>query len=369
MNPDHLALIPRSNDLNQQMELKDKRLSSPSSYPAFVKECLLTKSIQGTFVDSEDAPEWARKIARFARDELRDTCRNGWLAHDYIADNLKGQGKGKRAVNYQHAMNVDSTIFTGSQQYNNCCAWAVREGAGFCLAMDIVGRHELHEYTKRPGTAGPYANRGSRADQGMTLSDGAAAVHQIGITLETEYPGYDLSTQDLDESAGVKWGAHGIPAALRELVQGNLIEQVSNVQEKEAVQDILYGGHCIVTGSTRTANDTKPGDPISSLTRIGGHAQLMIGYDDTDEFRDWYYQTTGNRLNDWVGIFDQSWGDWLEINNWPIQFWGPRPQGAFVLKGSDAMELITIWGEALAFNAVKGFDLLELPDWGSGGYL
>lgn len=204
----------------------------------------------------------------------------------------------------------------------------------------------------------------------MTLGDGAAAVHEIGFGAEKSYLDgkYDLSTQSKDEAAGVRWGGSGLPSDLREVVKDNLIEQVSTVQDEEAVKDLLFGGHFINTGSTRTAGG--PGDPVSPMGPVGGHAQALIGYDDTDEFRAWYRQTTGKTLTDWVAIFDQSWGpDWLNVTNWPEKLWGPRPEGAFVLKGRDAMQLVTMWGEALAFCRVKGFPLRKLPDWASGQYL
>lgn len=359
--------VPRVNDLDLWA---DRIVRFRKGNQEGMAEIALFNGLHGTFIDSEDAPEWSRRIARWASDKLRAECRNGWRAEDQIALELRGKGRGQRAVHFQHAMNLDPKIFTGSQSNNNCCAWCTREIVGACIAVDKIENGELHGYETRPGTAGPYANRGSRADAGMALSEGAEAVHVNGITLEKNYKevGIDISTQKLDEAAGVKWGASGVPSALRDIVKGDLIEQVSNVQEEEAVLDILFGGSFISTGSTRTAGDD--GDPISPIGSVGGHAQAMIGYDDTDEFRERYKQTTGKTLNDWVGIFDQSWGpNWRTVKNWPEHLWGPRPEGAFVLVGKDAMKLITIWGEALAMCKVKGYPLRKLPDWGSGEYL
>ncbi len=369
MKPEHLSLVPMTNSLVYQAEIENRSIKVASGRGGdLVRRCLMNGSIQGTFVDSEDAPEWARKLARYARDSFKANCRCLWKAEDAIASALQGQGRGKRAVHFQHAVNLDPRIFQGNQQYNNCCAWCYREIGGACIAVDKIEFGDLHSYTARPGTAGLYANRGSRADQGMAMSEGAEAIHNIGITLEMAYPNYDLSTQAKDERAGVDWGATGIPSDLLELVKNDRIEQISIVQEEEAVLDILYGGHFIATGSTRTAGGN--GDPVSKIGRIGGHAQAMIGYDDTDEFRGWYEEKTGQKLNDWVGIFDQSWGeDWISVTNWPTHIWGPRPEGAFVLKGKDAMELVTIWGEAFALSKVMGFPMRELPDWGSGEYL
>jgi hypothetical protein len=229
-----------------------------------------------------------------------------------------------------------------------------------------VANGEAHRYEARPGTWSIYAYRGSRSDSGMTLADVARALHTGGIGLEKTYPGYDLSTQALDEAAGVKWGT-GLPKDLAALIAHDLIEQVSEVQETDAVLDILNAGHFILTGSTRTAGGA--GDPVSPIGPVGAHAQALIGYDDTEEFREWYAQKTGKTLTEGVLIFDQSWGDWLKVTNWPEHLWGPKPEGAFVLKISQGMQLVTQWGQAIAFSKVAGFPLLELPDWGSGEYL
>lgn len=362
--------VPDSNHLDvfrrNLLQERLPRAQECSNIPQFA----LFNGLHGSFVDSEDAPEWVKRIARYDMDRLRGECHCQFRAEDAIANELRGQGKGKRAVHFQHAMNLDPTIYSGSQSYSNCTSWCTREIVGSCIAVDKVEKGELHSYETRPGTAGIYSNRGERADAGMSLAAGAEAVHIKGITLEKNYLAIniDLSTQKLDEDAGVKWGKTGVPTELHEVVKADLIETVSIVQEEEAVLDILYGGHFIATGSTRTA--AGDGDPVSKVGPVGAHAQAMLGYDDTDEFREWYKQTTGNKLTDWVGIFDQSWGpNWITVTNWPEHLWGPRPEGAFVLKGQDAMKLITSWGEAIAMSSVVGFPLRQLPDWGSGQYL
>lgn len=261
-------------------------------------------------------------------------------------------------------MALDQRIYQGAQDYNNCTSWCFRIVAASCLATDIIAKKEPHRYTARPGTAGIYSYRGHASDTGMAVYLGAEAIHTKGIGLEIDYPGIaDLSTEAKDERAGVEWGRNGPPAAFREAVAGDLIEQTSEVTDEEALLDILHAGHFVATGSTITGSGA--GDPVSTAGSIGGHAQALIGYDDTDEFRAWYQQTTGKTLTGWVGIFDQSWPpNWLTVKNWPEHLWGPRPEGAFVLRGSDVMRMTkTQYGAAIACSAAKGFPLLELPPW------
>jgi hypothetical protein len=360
------SLIPSTNHLEFYLGGQDRLLGD---LPGTSLRKAFAAGLVGCIVDSEDAPAWARGIARHARARFRDQVRHGWRAEEIIPSAVQGIGAGKRACNFQFAMKLDSRILSGAQNFNNCAAWTAREIAGCCLAVDKVANGEAHGYTGRPGTAVPYGNRGTRADTGMTLRDAVLAVHNVAIGCEVSYLNgkYDLSSQSLDERAGVKWGGSGVPKDLVEVIKGDLIEQASEVQEESAVQDLLYAGHFIETGSTRTAGG--PGDPISPIGSIGAHAQALIGYDDTEEFRDWYQQTTGKRITEAVYIFDQSWGEWLKVTNWPEHLWGPRPEGAFVLLAKHAMQLVQQWGEAIAMSKVAGFPLLNLPDWGSFEYL
>jgi hypothetical protein len=326
----------------------------------------------GVHIDHPDVPEWSREIARFARDRFRDNSRNGWQAEGLIPLAAQGSGTGQRAVHFQWAMKIMAHIFEGAQRYNNCASWDTRKCASCCVAVDMAERGAAHAFPARYGTAVIYGNRGTGRDTGMSLGDAADAVHNLGGQLEISYLGgkYDLSSQSLDEYAGVRWGSQGPPQDLISQIHGDLIEQVSEVSDEQAVKDLLFGGQFISTGSTHTAGG--PGDPVSPLGPVGAHAQPLLGYDDTDEFRSWYRQTTGKQLSDWVGIFSQSWpvGACEPVTNWPTQLWGPMPYGAFVLKGQDVMRIVAGGvGTAIAFNRVAGFAPHVLPDWGSGQYL
>lgn len=330
----------------------------------------------GIYLDIPEQPEWARRIARWAKDEARANVRCTWRTEDAIPGKLQGVGKGKRALLFALAMRISPTLFKGAQQFNNCAAWCKRANAGCAMAYDIAAKGDLQEYPADPGTAVCWSFRGSRYDTGMTLDQCVWVAHNCGIQLRTSYLGgkYDLTKQADDENSGYKWGGFGAPKDLLEAIAANRIEQVGEVSEEQAVQDALYLGGSIMTGSSYTARD---GDPISPLTTIGGHAQALIGYDDTDEFRAWYKQVTGKTLTDWVGVFDQSWyPNWITVEDWPEHLWGPRPEGAFVLTGQDTMKLIrqsakysADSGSARVFRGTLGFEPKTLPDWGSQFYL
>lgn len=332
----------------------------------------ILSGIPGCHVDSEDAPEWSRKIARESKYRLEANARCCLVAEDMLMSSVQGSGKGKRAVNFRYAMKIDPTVHTGSQSYNNCTSWATRECVGDSICTDMLDElnpKRSHEYPGKPGTAAIYGNRGSGADAGMSIEDGVDAVHTIGIGIVKQYPGFDLSDQGKDEQQGVRWGRTGVPKEFADLIGGDKIEQVSYATDVQAACDLLYMGHFCVTGSTRTAASTS--GLVSNLKAIGGHAQALIGYDQTPEFLEWLAKTTGEKPSGGgVAIFDQSWGDWLSLRVWPDHLWGPRPEGAWVIDLADLPVFLNgRFGSAIFMNRVLGFQAKKLPDWGTSEYL
>lgn len=331
----------------------------------------------GVYLDIPEQPDWARKIARYDYDQARRECNCEWVIESAIPSNLHGVGAGKRCLPFRLVMEISPTAFSSYQVYNNCLAWCFRANMASIAAYDIAARFEPQAWEADPGTAVCYAFRGSRGDTGMTLDRGAWVATNCGVQLRKPYVGgrYDFTRQTEDEDAGYRWGGTGAPKDLLEELAPNKVKQVGEVRDEQAVKDAIFLGGSIMTGSSLTSTD---GDPIGGLKGIGGHAQAMIGYDDTDEFRAWYQSVTGKKLTDWVAIFDQSWpeGACAKTKNWPEHLWGAKPAGAFVLKGADAMQLIRQSPKysadsqgARVFNSVEGFPLRELPDWGSKYYL
>lgn len=355
--------VPDNNELSRFFEFA---VSPGHGWRTSIAQALCRayeRGFAGCFVDVEDAPDWARKIARQERDRF-------FLSVDKprLTDHgppIAGTGKGKRATHYNLALKLHRQCFTGAQEYGNCVAaslgWA---GLNLLSGVQILGMKKPFEFTDVYGTALVYATRRSPG-AGMTLSTAARTSTQMGTQTRSLYCDgkYDLRKEDEDEYWGDRWGkTGGPPDDLVAETKRNLVTAVADMGGAggEAVQDVVYNGGFVHTGSTLTAADNA--DPVSSLRSIGGHAQTIIGYDDTDECRDWYKNKTGKALNDWFAIFDQTWGPgWITMRNWPTHLWGEYPEGAFVLKGQDAMRLVR--SDAYAYSAVKGFGPADIQDW------
>lgn len=322
------------------------------------------QGFNGCFVDTDQSPDWARTIARYERDRLVDEATFETRLEAAIPRSIQGQGRGKRAVHWNHYRKTDpARALRGSQDYGNCTAWALRQIVGCLWATDMVHKREPHRYTYRPGTAVTYGSRGHRG-QGSALSTLVKVVHQRGIQVETIYCNgqYDCRNEADDEAYGNQWGGTGPPQCILDEIKNDRIEHFAYATDEDAIMDVLWAGHFLFHGSTLTARQSNT--LISPLTSIGGHAQSLIGYDDTEEFRDWARQTLNITLREAVYINDQSWGRWNTFpdSQWPAHLWGERPEGAWVIRASDLMKIVRQWGDCIAISNVLGFPKLDL-DW------
>ncbi len=373
--PDLTLLIPDSNELGSQLPFRAglagriRARGVRATFGSFLEQAY-RDGFQGCFCRSEWAPTWAQAAADRGRSIYREARgADAWRVEDVMPAALQGTGRGKRAVNHLYTMQRLPYGYQGSQDYGNCRAWSARD-----VSMTLVGMAmatgDLRRMEVRHGTALVYSYRGHSGD-GMDMATGLDVLERVGQSEEKDYGGgVDLSSEGKDEAAGRQW-YRGAPAALVEAVKGDTIVESWHLGEAptaDLVMDTLYNEGVIDTGSTMTAGQAADG-LISPLSRIGGHAQCTTLYDDTEEFRAWYRQETGQALTEAVVGTHQSWGDWLKLSRWPEHLWGPRPEGMWIVRMSDYLKLLRDWGEGYAGTGSRGFVPRRLPDWGSDVYL
>jgi len=330
-----------------------------------------TNGFHGCYLDHPDSPEWARVIARYERDQLVANAPFDTNLENVIPSEYHGYGDGKRAAHWNAWIKRHPRALKGSQDYGNCTTWAMREICACEWCADIEHRQEAHEDPPaRIGTALTYGSRGS-SGQGSTLSQIVKVVVEIGLQFEKPYCNgqYDCTNEADDERYGNIWGGRGVPQCMVDEVKadGGKIEQYAYATEEQAIKDVLALGHFLFHGSTKTASEGNC--LISRLKSIGGHAQGLIGMDDTDEARQWAKDKCGVSLSDsqWIAINDQSWGpSWNSFpqNQWPGHLWGERPEGVWCITSTDLMRLVREWNDCIAISNMLGFPKRELPDWG-----
>lgn len=320
----------------------------------------------GVLSDHDDCPAWARRVARYDRDQfIARAGVNRYRVESVFPGELAGTGEGKKSLNHLYVLDYIPTAYDGNQDYNNCRSWSMKFSTMTVLGMDIAAG-DLHRSEWRHGTALVYGLRKSGNDAGMSMSRGCEIVTTIGQSEQKDYGFVDLSTEKADESYGVSWGRNGPPAELLAAVKGDQIERAYWIEQPTAqlCKDLWYNQATLDTGASVTGSG--PGNPLVGLKSWGGHAQAATGYDDTDECR--------ARLNLPVGesvvFMQQSYGgDWIAINNWPDDLWGKRPEGCWPITMTNFLKLARNWNDVWAIVGLNGFVARKLPDFGSHLYL
>jgi len=320
----------------------------------------------GVLCDHEDCPAWARRVARYDRDQfIAHAGVNRYRVESVFPSELAGTGEGKKSINHLHVLDYIPTAYDGNQDYNNCRSWSMKFSTMTVLGMDIASG-DLHRSEFRHGTALVYGSRKSSSDSGMTMSRGCEIVTKTGQSEQKDYGFVDLSSEKNDEAYGMNWGRSGPPAQLVEAVKGDVIERAYWVESPTAaiMKDLFYNQSTLDTGSNLTGSG--PGNPLVGLRSIGGHAQAATGYDDTDECRARLNLPAGES----VVFMQQSWPvNWITINGWPTDLWGPRPEGCWPITMTNFLKIARNWNDTWCIVGLRGFVARRLPDWGSQIYL
>jgi len=298
----------------------------------------------GCYLDEDGQPAWAREKAR--EGDAAFAAAGGQDTERAFPRSFAGEGKGKRAVYWNYALRFDGDplqVFAIKQITGNCVAASAGDVAlTHLLGVSIFLLKKPYEW-EGPGSTVFYSRRG-HCGQGANLGTIAAAHLEDGAAYRKVYAGgkYDLRDTIADQKLGMQQ-CRNPKSSLADLWTETRRTPVGNVARFEGgaaeAMDILYAGGALHTGSTATAS--RDGDPVCSGGRVGPHAQTCIGYDDTEEFRQWYRQQTGKTLTEPVFLFDQTWGDAPYVkSNWPAHLWGKQTRGMFVLRWTDAKRLI-----------------------------
>ncbi len=310
----------------------------------------------GAHIDAAEQPAWSRELGKEGERRFLAESPEGLLSDSSFPAEFSGEGQGQRAVWWNYAMRFcgDPTRIYEIQQITGNCVEASNGDVTFThmLGVSVFLLGEAYDWAGA-GSSVFYAWRGHRGS-GMNLGTAAAAHQRHGHAIRRDYGSVDLRDSRTDQTVGMNhWrdparSLAELWAATREKPIGRVARFNGGASE---AMDVLYVGGALHTGSNYTA--ARNGDPVSSRARIGAHAQTCVGYDDTDEFRQWYAGQTGKRLTEPVFVFVQTWGNLQYVQrNWPEHLWGRMPQGAFVLAWSDARHLIqgttyAYWPEGL----------------------
>lgn len=341
----------------------------------------------GTFLDDDESPSWARLASRYLDDEfLRDTPGRIKLFGDVIPM-LDDDGARRVLVNCRHALElwkeggeVGPAPYTCQQDYGSCVDASCAEHECTLFGWRVA-QGTFNEQWKHSSAWYKYADRGYCSD-GWNGSGIATVARRVGAAFRIRYDiagnSIDFTDDDYNERVVARtWCRSGIPSWLKSYTQehhayddGAITRWQGGVKELRA---LFAAGGVIHTSGRRTSGGSKP----FTIGSVGPHMQSGVGCDDSDAFRRFCREVIGvtPRENDFPVIMNQTWGaGWrgeCADKYWP-EWWGPKPQGAWVWWASDVLSRLSVDYAWLPW--VKGFpsdtpDPIPTPQPNIGGEL
>lgn len=333
-------LIPESNRLN----IAFARSGSLGS-KARMLEDQYGAGFVGAFVDKDDhGPTWARRAARFMKDDFFGNTPGRKKLFSDVASQL-ANGDGERHVNCRHALELweksgrkGPKPFTTSQDVGSCVDASASEHETSMFGWRVM-QPTIREAFAFAAAWYKYANRGYCSD-GWGGSGIAAVARRIGCAFRTKYelPGLTVDFTDDDENENIvarKWCRSGVPDVMAEYTQQHHGYEDGAITSYDGdhggFKKVLAAGGALHAGGVRTSGGSKPCTP----GRTGPHMQSTVGYDDTDECKQWFADKGVKFASgDFPLINMQTWGSgWrgeCADEYWPTHLWGEKPEGAWV---------------------------------------
>ncbi len=270
--------------------------------------------------------------------------------------NIKGVGRGKRALLWMYARKLDKNCFTERQTTGDCVSHGSRNARDITRACEILVKREPEDWFRMGATEPTYGARG-HGGEGMSPARASQFERDTGFLARTNYPGVvDLTAYK--SSIGSGWGRSGVPENVKELCRKNKVGVISCVKTQEDLMDALYNGYGAHSGQY-AAWDASPSKRNIHERAAGGwhHDMAIVGYDDTQEywpFRVWFIQN--------------SWGPWNQpVKGWPKDFPEQVP-GMIVTKAED-FNVCVDNGDCWTYGHIDGYPPQRLPDYGTIGLL
>jgi hypothetical protein len=270
--------------------------------------------------------------------------------------NIKGSGKGKRALLWQYATKLDKRCFTEKQTTGDCVSHGSRNARDMTRATEILVKKEPEDWFSMGATEPTYGARG-HGGEGMAPARASQFERDVGFLVRTNYEGVvDLSKYN--SSIGSRWGSSGVPGNVKELCRKNKVGVITNVRTQDDLMDAMFNGYAAHSGQYASWAASPNSKNIHTRTPGGwNHDMAIAGYDSTLEY--WPFT---------VWFIQNSWGPWNQpIKDWPKDY-PPCPPGMIVTSAED-FNVCVDNGDCWTYGSVDGFPPQRLPDFGTIGML
>lgn len=339
-------------------------MSAPEQFFTAVYD--VVKAYETGFVGAYSDPETAEML----RAEIKAAGGIPDGAEACQAFGLAESGKGKLSLPVMEILSLyPDCLPGGAQGRGDCVSWGARNSALGTMCCEITsgtpdpvsgkpeGAPEVNDTARLNGVLSTEAIYNWRRHGGDGWSCAAAAqvmLKDSGLWLRKKYDEIKVDfTAYSARNAGI-YGSSTPPQSWREIGKLHLVQTVTEVEDYEALRDLLANGYCVNSCGSEGFSDQRDANGVSVRRGSWAHAMAYLGVDDRDEIIKLY----GSPLI----LVQNSWGNW---NDGSRRIFGTNldiPIGAFWARWSDLKNRYMV-----AVSGVNGWPPKKLKSYGALG--
>ena len=284
---------------------------------------------------------------------------------------LEETGKGKLSLPFLEILKLyPDCLPGGAQGRGDCVSWSTRNSCLGTMCCEITsgvpdpnsnkleGAPEVSDAGRLSGVLATEAfyNWRRHGGDGWSCAEAAqVALNDSGLWLRKKYDEIDVDfTTYSSKNAGL-YGSRTPPDSWLEIGKNHRVQTVTEVEEYEAMRDLLANGYCISSCGGESFSSDKDMNGYSKRTAAGwAHAMAYLAVDDRDEIKKLYGEP--------LVMLQQSWGNWNDGGRRIFGTVVDIPIGAFWVKWSDIKNRYMI-----AMSGVNGWPPKKLKNYGALG--
>jgi len=284
---------------------------------------------------------------------------------------LEETGKGKLSLPFLEIVKLyPDCLPGGAQGRGDCVSWSTRNACLGTMCCEITsgvpdpnsnrleGAPEVSDAGRLSGVLATEAfyNWRRHGGDGWSCAEAAqVALNDSGLWLRKKYDEINVDfTTYSSKNAGL-YGSRTPPDSWLAIGKDHRVQTVTEVEEYEAMRDLLANGYCISSCGGESFSSDKDMNGYSKRTAAGwAHAMAYLAVDDRDEIKKLYGEP--------LVMLQQSWGNWNDGGRRIFGTFIDIPIGAFWVKWSDIKNRYMI-----AMSGVNGWPPKKLKNYGALG--
>jgi len=283
---------------------------------------------------------------------------------------LEETGAGKLSLPFLEVLKLyPESLPGGAQGRGDCVSWSTRNACLGTMCCEITsgvpdpnsnkleGAPEVSDTARLNGVLSTEAiyNWRRHGGDGWSCAEAAQVVlNDSGLWLRKKYDEIDVDfTTYSSKNAGI-YGGNTPPASWREIGKTHLVQTVTEVEEYEALRDLLANGYCVSSCGGEGFASTRDLNGVSNRQGGWSHALAYLAVDDREEIKKLY--------NGPLVMVQNSWGSW---NDGSRRIFGTVidiPVGSFWARWADIKNRYMI-----AVSGVNGWPPKKLKNYGAQG--